>query len=47
MALNATSRLPKFSDMLAILIDQSIASGGPFPCHLVGAAALRHEGAGG
>jgi hypothetical protein len=35
------------SDMLTILIDQFIASGGPSLCHLVGAAAARHEGAGG
>jgi hypothetical protein len=26
---------------VAILIDRFIASGGPFPCHLVGVAAAR------
>ncbi len=35
------------SDTLAILIDRFIASGGPFPHHLVGAAAVRRKVAGG
>jgi hypothetical protein len=37
----------KMAAYVAILIDRFIASGGPFPRHLVGAAAARCEVAGG